>query len=150
MKIPLVSIALACSLFFNVHAASEAADQSALKEELVKLEKQSWEAWKNHDGKFFQHFLSDDHVEVGFNGVTNKAAVVAGVSSGVCQVQTYSLDHFDLKQLDKDTALLTYRESQETSCNGKAVPSPCWVGSLYMNRDGRWVNVSYQQSQITK
>ena len=41
-------------------------NEAALKEELVKMEKQSWEAWKNRDGKFFQEFLSEDHVEVGF------------------------------------------------------------------------------------
>jgi hypothetical protein len=50
-----------------------------VKEHLIKLEKQSWEAWKKHDSKFFQDFLSDDHVEVGFGGLTNKAEVVAFV-----------------------------------------------------------------------
>ncbi|MEP6570976.1 MAG: hypothetical protein ABJC10_14485 [Acidobacteriota bacterium] len=36
-------------------------------------------ARKNYDSKFFERFLSDDHVEVGFGDVTNKATVVAGV-----------------------------------------------------------------------
>jgi len=37
-------------------------DNTAVKETLVNLEKQSWEAWKKRDGKFFQQFLADDHV----------------------------------------------------------------------------------------
>jgi hypothetical protein len=40
--------------------------QDALKDSLVALEKESWRAWQHRDGAFFQKFLSDDHVEVGF------------------------------------------------------------------------------------
>ncbi|HEY4283281.1 MAG TPA: nuclear transport factor 2 family protein [Chthoniobacterales bacterium] len=129
-------------------AAERAPDEAALKDRLVKLEKQSWEAWKNRDGKFFQEFLSDDHVEVGFGGVANKKEIVDFVGSPVYTVKSYELDQFELKMLDKNTALLTYRESQDTTCH-KPVPSPCWVSSLYMKRGDRWLNVLYQQTQIT-
>ena len=66
---------------------SEIADAGALQEALVAREKQSWEAWKNRDGRFLPDFLSDDHVEVGFDGVIGKASVVAGVGSPVCVVE---------------------------------------------------------------
>jgi hypothetical protein len=128
---------------------SSTVNEAALKEELVKLEKQSWEAWKNRDGKFFQNFLSDDHVEVGFSGIAQKRDIVEFVASPVCTVKSYQLDNFEMKLLNQNTALLTYREAQDTMCN-KAVPSPCWVSSLYMKREGRWQNVLYQQSQISK
>ena len=128
-------------------ARAETVDEAALKEQLVKLEKQSWEAWKNRDGKFFQEFLSDNHVEVGFGGVANKQEVVDFVASPICTVKSYRLDQFVLKMLDPNTALLTYREAQDTVCH-KPVPSPCWVSSLYMKRGDRWLNVLYQQTQI--
>jgi hypothetical protein len=149
MKTLLTGLA-AVFLIFNACGESDPDEYAALKEQLVKVEKQSWEAWKNHDCKFFENFLSDDHVEVGFGGLTNKATVVAGVGSPICQVKTYSVDHFELKMLDKNTALLTYRESQDTTCNSKPVPSPCWVSSLYMKRGERWFNVLYQQTQIAR
>jgi hypothetical protein len=126
------------------------AGNGALKETLVNLEKQSWEAWKNHDGKFFQGFLSDDHVEVGFGGPTNKATVVAGVAGAGCTVKSYVVDHFEVAALDADTALLTYHAAQDTTCGGTAVPSPVWVSSLYMKRGGRWLNVLYQQTSTSK
>src|ERR1041385_2296595 len=97
-----------------IAAKREPVDEAALKEHLVKLEKQSWEAWKNRDGKFFQNFLSDDHVEVGFGGVASKKEVVEIVGSPVCTVKSYKLDHFQLKLLDHDTALLIYCEAQDT------------------------------------
>jgi hypothetical protein len=150
MKTLVASLMALTVLSFTVHAENETNESTALKEQLVKMEKQSWVAWQNHDGKFFQNFLSDDHVEVGFGGVTSKADVVAGVVSPVCQVKSYSVDHFELKLLDKDTALLTYHEKQDTTCNGNIVPSPCWVSSLYMKRGDRWVNVVYQQTAIAK
>jgi hypothetical protein len=123
--------------------------EAGLKETLINLEKQSWEAWKNRDGKFFQLFLADDHVEVGSNGLTNKARVVAGVASPVCVVKSYAVDSFELTTFDTNTALLTYHAEQDTTCGGSAVPSPVWVSSLYVRRGGRWLNALYQQTQAT-
>jgi hypothetical protein len=147
----LIIIAVASFAFASALSAQSAqTDKAAVKEALVKLEKQSWEAWKNHDGKFFQEFLSDDHVEVGFGGPTNKADVVSGVAGPICKVKSYTVDKFELTMLDTNTALLTYHEAQDTTCNGQPVPSPAWVSSLYMKRGGRWLNVLYQQTQTPK
>jgi hypothetical protein len=136
-------------LVSGMTAKPESSDKATIKEQLIKLEKQSWEAWKNRDGKFFQDFLSDDHVEVGFGGVSNKGEIVSFVGNPVCTVKSYQLDQFELKMLDKNTALLTYREAQDTVCHNP-VPSPCWVSSLYMKRGDRWLNVLYQQTEIHK
>jgi hypothetical protein len=134
----------------HFHTALKETDHNALKDHLIDLEKRSWEAWKNHDGKFFQDFLSDDHVEVGFSGLTNKATVVAGVASPICIVKSYAVDNFELTTFDGNTALLTYHAQQDTACNGNPVPSPVWVSSLYIKRGGRWRNALYQQTQTRK
>ena len=125
-------------------------DKNALTELLVNLEKQSWEAWQKRDGKFFQQFLSDDHVEVGFGGRTNKAPVVAFVGSPACVVKSYAVDRFELTVFDANTALLTYHAAQDTICGGQPVPSPVWVSSLYVKRGDRWQNALYQQTQTAK
>jgi hypothetical protein len=126
------------------------ADKGALKEILVNLEKQSWEAWKNHDGKFFQDFLSDDHVELGSGGPASKAAVVNMVGGAACSVKSYAVDHFELTVLSSDTALLTYHAAQDTTCGGKPVPSPVWVSSLFVKHGDRWLNALYQHSPASK
>jgi Domain of unknown function (DUF4440) len=129
-------------------AASAAIDAAidSLEVALTAIERQSWVAWQAHDGKFFQNFLSDDHVEVGTNGIASKADVVAYVGSGACVVTTYSVDHFRATRFDENTALLTYRAEQETMCGKEKVPSPTWVSSLFVRRSGRWVNVLYQHT----
>ena len=113
---------------------------------LVALERQSWEAWKNRDAAFFDRFLSDDHLEVGIGGVAGKAAVTASVGAPDCTVRSYALDSFRVTAISDSVAVLTYHASQDTVCNGKPVPSPAWVSSVYVYRDRRWLNVLYQQT----
>ena len=139
------SPAAASSSRRETHTAYIADD--SLQIELTTIEKQSWVAWQGHDGKFFQSFLSDDHVEVGAAGIATKAQVVAYVGSGSCVVTHYSVDHFHATRFDTNTALLTYRAEQQTTCGGAAVPSPAWVSSLFVRRNGKWVNALYQHTK---
>jgi hypothetical protein len=129
------------------HVSSSTSIDDSLETTLTRAERASWVAWQAHDGKFFQDFLSDDHVEVGTSGVATKAQVVAFVSSGACAVRSYSVDHFHATRFDENTALLTYRAEQQTTCGAVAAPSPTWVSSLFVRRNGKWVNALYQHTQ---
>jgi hypothetical protein len=119
----------------------------ALLDTLERLERKSWEAWKSRDPKYFEQFLSDDHVEVGFSGPYGKSVVVAGVGGTGCVVSSYTVDNFKVTSFDAHTAVLTYHAAQDTKCGASKVPSPVWVTSLYLNRDGKWWNALYQQTQ---
>jgi hypothetical protein len=138
------------ALLSSLPAHSQPLDKTALQETLVKLEKQSWEAWKNHDGKFFEGFLADEHIDVGGGGTTNKATTVSGVNSPACTVKTYAVDHFELTVLDTNAAILTYHAAQDTTCGGHPVPSPTWVSSVYIKHGDRWQNALFQQSKAAK
>ncbi len=88
-KVALVLMAMAAAALMGQPAPTDVAPSDpVLRDSLVALERQSWEAWKNRDGKFFEGFLSDDHAEIGFGGVTNKVTVVAGVGSPVWGVKS--------------------------------------------------------------
>ena len=141
MKLGLLALAL------FLFAPGAQGQSPALTNTLQQLEEQSWRAWKAQDPTFFQRFLSDDHVELGFFGPGTKADVVKGVASKVCEVKTYSVDHFKATSIDPNTALLTYHAAQDTHCGSTSVPSPVWVSSLYVRRAGRWLNAAYQQTQ---
>ena len=131
-------------------ASSVAAADAGLESTLVALERQSWEAWQKRDGKFFDGFLSDDHVDIHAGGPAGKKAVVAGVASPACVVKSYSVSDFRLTPLSPDSALLVYRAEQDTACGGQPVPSPSWVSSVYVRRDGRWQNVLFQVTDARK
>jgi hypothetical protein len=121
-------------------------DQQAL----IDLEKQSWVAWKNHDGAFFQRFLSDDHVEMVSHGPVGKAAIVDMVSGGACTVQDYTVDQFSVSPVDANTVIVTYHAAQTTLCGGSPVPTPAWATSIFAKRSGRWINVFYEQIPASK
>lgn len=145
------SLALLACLDGAAVAASPdtaAVTDSVLRETLIALERRSWVAWQNHDGKFFTNFLSDDHVEIHNYGITDKASVVAGVSSPACKVETYNISEPRFTRVAADSALLTYRAEQKTTCGAFPVPSPVWATSLYVIRGGRWLNVLYQQTPV--
>jgi hypothetical protein len=147
MKFAVPFLALVCLAIDKGQATTSESDD--VKEHLIQLEKAIMGGLEKPRWQFFQNFISDDHVGVGFGGLASKAEVVAFVGSPVCTVKRYKLDRFEMKMLDKDTALLTYWEEQDTACN-KQVPSPCWASSLYMKRGDKWLNVFYQQTQIEK
>jgi Domain of unknown function (DUF4440) len=138
----LIAIALAV-------ASAASAQPPSLTETLIALEKQSWVAWQGHDGAFFDRFLSDDHVEMQGDGPAGKAPVVAGVKAG-CVVKSYAVDRFRVTQFGPDTALLTYRAEQDTTCGTSKVPSPVWATSLFVRRAGRWQNALYVHSPAAR
>ena len=143
---------VAAILIWGVSAAQAgtpvvAADtEDAVAQALIALEKQSWDAWKAHDSQFFAGFLSADHVEVGTRGINDKAQVVSGVASPLCKVEEFAVDSFRVTRLSAGTALVVYHARQKTQCGNDAVPSPAWVSSLYVRREGRWLNALFQQS----
>ena len=140
-------ILLGLGLALITGGASAAAPTPDVEKTLIQLEKDSWVAWQKHDTKFYNRFLSDDHVEVGFAGPDGKANVVKGVESG-CTVKSYDTKGFKVTRLGPDTALVTYWATQDTLCGGQPVPTPVWASSLYVRRKGQWLNAVYQQSAI--
>lgn len=129
-------------------ALSQAQSPSA-QTVIEDLERQSWVAWQHHDGAFYQHFLSDDHVEVHRTGLATKAQIVPFVASGACSVASYTLGDMTFTQFSADSAVLTYRAQQDTTCGASHAPSPTWVTSAYVLRDGRWQNSIYVQTPTT-
>src|SRR4029079_7672658 len=115
--IAMKAVRLVLLLLCSMAPLSVWAQEAGLKEKLVQLETDSWKAWKSRDAVFFKSFLSDDHVEVGRNGVADKARALAAVGSPQCIVESYDVDRFTLKVISADTALLTYHARQSTKCN---------------------------------
>lgn len=133
----------------GVAADAKPISDRALEPQLIALEKQSWVAWQAMDARFWDRFLSDDHVELnGFIGATGKKQVIDGIAGGACKVTSYSVDHFTFRRFSADTALLIYRAAQDTRCGGFKVPSPVWATSLYQLRKGRWQNILYGHTPI--
>ncbi len=144
-SIVLLVVAAAVNLSQTEDKKSAAVDAS-VKEALITLEKQGWEAWKNRDSKFVQNNMPEDGISVTAAGFEDKAAMVKSVSSSDCEIKSYSLDNINVKMLDPNTAILMFKGNQAGTCKGKAIPAAVWASSIYVKRGGKWVNVFYQET----
>lgn len=149
LLLPASSSALALAFVLSA-CATQPSDVPDVSVRLIDLERQSWVAWQHHDAAFFANFLADDHVELGATGPAAKPLVVSFVGSGSCTVDDYTIDRFHVTRLAPDTALVTYHVAQSTTCAGIPIPSPAWASSLYVQREGRWLNAAYQQTAATR
>lgn len=137
------------ALLMTGACAASLAQTPSAQQQIESLERQSWDAWQRHDGEFYARFLSDDHVEIHATGPATKAQIVPFVASGACAVSSFVLGDMSFTQFSADSAVLTYRAEQETTCGGAQVPRRVWVTSGYVLRDGRWQNSLYVQTPIS-
>ena len=106
-----------------------------------------WDAWKNKDAKPFQMWLSADSVMIGDQGVAGKGDVTKMMESMPCEVKSFSLSDWKLTMINPGAALLTYKGSAVGTCAGQAIPN-VWASSVWVNRGGKWLAFSHQETTI--
>lgn len=143
MKSSIVAVLLALA----VVSSSMAAD---LKEDIVAVEKRSWEAYANHDAKAYGDTITDDAVVVTLGGdiLTGKPQILADVSSKSCDLRNFDLADTKLRQPSPDTAVLTYNLTQDITCGGKKLPTKAFATSVYVRQGGKWRCMNYQETAL--
>jgi hypothetical protein len=140
-------LAIAASSLASGQAKTSADTDAAAEAQIISLEKQAAEAWKNKNGSFFQTFLSEDTSVLGSMGlIDSKSQIVSAISGANCEVKSYSLSNFRVAMLTKDTAVLTYKAIQDVTCDGKPEPAEVWSSSVYVKRGGKWLAAFHQET----
>ena len=100
-----------------------------------------WEAWK---AKIPRHsnYLSADS---GWERLSNKTEAV-GRPEGMAATQSRELSNIKVTFLTSDAALITYKATQDATCNGQAAPPAVWASSAYVKRGGKWFAASHQET----
>ena len=127
------------------NAQTKDIDEGALEKQIIELDKQGWEAWKNNDPNWFIENTTDSFQSISSGGISAKADVVRDAPTG-CLVATYSLTDFNFTMLDRNAVLLTYAVTQDAVCGGEKAPSSLTVAVNYVKRDGRWLEAMYMQA----
>ena len=122
---------------------------NSVETQIIALEKQGWEAWKNKNGSWFQTNLTEDALFVNAEGVGNKSQIVKSMGSD-CEVKSYSLDNFKFLMLDKNSALITFTGMQDAVCSGKTIPATVRASAIYVKRGGKWLVAFYTDTPATK
>ena len=120
-----------------------------LESTLVTINKSLWEGWKNRDAEPFKVHLADSSMVITAQGMTSgKAQVINDMVSESCDVRNYSLSDMEVHRITSDTALLSYKASQDATCDGNKISARVLVSSVYVNRDGKWMAVCYHESPV--
>jgi Domain of unknown function (DUF4440) len=128
-------------------AAKPAMSRAQIRGRIIATEKKLWEAWKNKDAKPFKANLAADSVMISETGVAGKADIVKEIASMPCEVKSFELSDFKTTFLNSGTVLLTYKGVADGACAGTALPS-VWASSVYVNRGGRWLAASHQETPV--
>ena len=62
----------------------------------------------------------------------------------------YKIEGLTVKALAKDVALASYQATITGTYKGKEVPSPVQVVEVWVKRDGKWLQASYQETPLDK
>jgi len=140
---------LALSLALPLDRIAVAGDDVA--EELMALEKASWDAWAKGDMAFFEKHLHENAVNVAGGEMTlGREAIIASMKEGNCEVRSYHLDEVRAQHVAKDAVVLTYRAKQDGNCGGAGLDPEVFATSLWVRDGDHWLAANYHETPITE
>ncbi|MCA1638518.1 MAG: nuclear transport factor 2 family protein [Acidobacteria bacterium] len=142
----IMMIAIAASSVALAQKKTSKDTNNSVETQLIALEKQAAEAWKNKNGNFYKSHFTDESVALMPTGTIGKSEIVSFISSADCQINSYSLDNFKVTMLNKDAAVLTYKGMQDVTCGGQKEPPVVWASTVYVKRGGKWQAAFHQET----
>ena len=142
--------ALALLALLGLAGTAQAQDQPdipMLRDQLMALEKDSWEAMKTRNRAVIRRLLPDDCLQIYADGTRYTK------SEFLDYIANYRLDDYEIeptygmRMISPDAALLIYRVTSRGRARfdrmntGKVLAT-----SVYVRRDGKWGSVLYQET----
>lgn len=115
--------------------------------EMETREKATWEALEKKDYDTFANYLASDYLEVGEDAVFDKTTLVNGLKDLITTDATFA--DWKMLAINKDAVILMYEVTIKGSFKGHTIPpGPYRASSAWVNRDGKWLAIYYQQTAI--
>jgi hypothetical protein len=114
-------------------------------DDISAKEKAAWDGFKRKDADAFKKYLLPDYFGVTATGVEDTAQSLAAMKD--TELSDVTFGDWKLTAIDKDAVLLTYTATVKATYKGKPVPNgPYYEASAYVNRNGEWLNIYYQET----
>ncbi len=127
--------------------AQDRLEAAALREELMALERQSWEYLKTRDRAGMRHFLADGAVLIFADGTSYDKRELLDF------MPDYRLDFYEigpgygLRTISPTAAALVYRVTSRGAARfTRTETTRVLATSLYVRRDGKWLCIRYQET----
>ena len=116
---------------------------------VVELERRGWQAAVNRDNEADAALLADDFQNIAEYGVWDKTKFAQTVIDPNYLLKAFSVSDVRFSQPAPTVVLLTYKATQVGTDHGKPLPSPLYISSVWVKRDGKWLNVLFQDTPQT-
>jgi ketosteroid isomerase-like protein len=117
---------------------------------IKKMENDRIQAGVRKDVEAIAAVTADDYFQIDWNGqILNKAATLARIKSSEIRLQSNFLQDIDVR-IHGDTAIVSGLATRKGSMNGEDVSGAVRYSRVYVNRDGRWQVVAFQQTPVAK
>lgn len=132
------------------HAASlgdtspQLSSRDSVAQQLIAREKSSWDLAIKHDAAAYKGLHAPDFITLTGHGVVDKASSETSAMDPDVRFGQCDLSGFGVRFLSDDTALVTYHAKAAGLDHGKPFQLESYASSVWMKRDGAWLNVFYQ------
>lgn len=144
-----IALALVVSVSTNTYAASEVpltASSDVIGQRLIADEKASWQLAIKRDATSYKAFHAPDFFTVTGTGVVGRVPSETSAMDPDVRFDRCDLSGFDVHVVAEDAVLITYHVKAAGLDHGKAFQLDSYASSLWMKRDGKWLNVFYQST----
>ena len=130
-------------------AGAQSADVMKLRDELMALEKGSWDFMRDRNTEGMKNFLGDDALLIfGDGNRFNKRQMMELMKDFTLHSIAYD-PTFAVRKLSPDVATLLYRVTYTSSIKGgKPETIKVLSSSVYARREGKWWSVLYQETPV--
>jgi ketosteroid isomerase-like protein len=106
-------------------------------------------AFNEGDVDTLKRLMAADHMTVlSYAQFSNAADQLKDLSEW--KFAEYKIEGLRVKAVTREVALVTYQATIQGTYKGRPVPSPVLVTQVWVQRDDRWVQASYQETPVDK
>jgi hypothetical protein len=129
-------------------ARAQTAVDEALRAELTALERASWEATVRDDKEFFRGYMAAEFKGFFADGtVAGREEFLRNLDD--FHLTGYSMGDVSMLRINENAVMVLYRASFAGIHKGKQLAqSDVESSSLYVRRDGKWLEIFYQETAV--
>jgi ketosteroid isomerase-like protein len=124
--------------------------EKATEKELLRLEREYWQAVKDRDVDTAMRLTDDPCIVAGASGV---GRIDQKSFARIMSAATYTLHDFDVREpevrmIGDDVAILAYKVHEKLTVDGKPIDLDAADASMWVRRNGRWVCALHTESVL--
>jgi ketosteroid isomerase-like protein len=132
----------------QIPKAKAPTDDAATVALIKKLENERIQAGVRKDIAYVEAATADEYVQIDWDGkVLDKAAMLARIKSSNIQLQSNKLDEINVNVYG-NTAVVHGLATRKGTMDGKDISTSIRYTRVYVNRDGRWQVVQFEQTRV--